>query len=93
MKFLKSVLCSILIISILLPVITIFSVAEANDNNNFEGASDWALEELNEAESLGLVTSKVKKNTSLPITREEFCELAVLFYEKYTGKPAELPQS
>ena len=54
----------------------------------FSGASSWALPELNKAQKYGFITDKIKDNMSGPITREEFAEVAVKLYEKYTGKTA-----
>jgi hypothetical protein len=53
-------------------------------------ASEWAKAELQEAFDNGLVPDILKgKDLTKPITREEFAELAVLLYEKATGKIAE----
>lgn len=47
--------------------------------------SPWALGELEEAEALGLIPESLKGiDLTRPINREEFCELAVLLYEKTT---------
>lgn len=51
--------------------------------------SDWAIPEINNAIKEGLVTDKVTVDFSRPITREEFCELAVKLYENISGKTAE----
>ncbi|MHC1693753.1 MAG: S-layer homology domain-containing protein [Eubacteriales bacterium] len=59
----------------------------------FNGADEWTLPELTQAYELGLTTEKSMQKMSSSITREEFCELAVLFYEKYTGKEAAIPVS
>lgn len=55
----------------------------------FEGASSWAIPELNKAAEYGLITNRIKSNMSANITREEFAEVAVRLYEIYTGKEAE----
>ena len=53
-------------------------------------ASDWALGELNTANNEGLIPEVLKgADLTQPITREEFCELALLLYEKSTGKSVE----
>lgn len=50
-------------------------------------ASPWATEELQAAADAGLIPDILKgKDMTSPITREEFAELAVLLYEKTTGK-------
>ncbi len=54
-----------------------------------EGLSGWAAPEVNKAKDENLVTDKVMAEFPKDITREEFCELAVLLYEKMTGKKAE----
>ncbi|HOS69848.1 MAG TPA: S-layer homology domain-containing protein [Bacillota bacterium] len=56
-----------------------------------EGLSAWAAPVVNEAKDQNLVTDKVLVDFPSPITREEFCELAVLLYEKMTGTEAPLP--
>ena len=52
------------------------------------GVSDWAVPEINNAIQEGLVTDKVTVDFSRPITREEFCELAVKLYEAISGNAA-----
>jgi len=54
----------------------------------YEGASDWAKAELDKAAGYGLITDRIKGDMSGKITREEFAEIAVKLYEKYTGKTA-----
>lgn len=52
-------------------------------------SSAWAVPELKKAEELGLIPSVLSgKDLTKPITREEFCELAVLLYEKVTETAA-----
>lgn len=56
----------------------------------WSAASSWATPELQKAADAGLVPDILKgADMTKPITREEFCELAVLFYEKCTGMTAE----
>lgn len=53
-------------------------------------SSTWAVPELKQADTLGLIPDILAgKDLTKPITREEFCELAVLLYEKVTGTMAE----
>ncbi|NTV90683.1 MAG: S-layer homology domain-containing protein [Clostridiales bacterium] len=53
-------------------------------------SSAWAVPELKKAEELGLIPDILKgADMTKPITREEFSELAVLLYEKVTGKAGE----
>ncbi len=55
----------------------------------WSNASTWATAELQKAEDLGLIPGILKgADMTKPITREEFCELAVLLYEKSTGTAA-----
>ncbi len=55
----------------------------------WSNASTWASEELQNASELGLIPDILKgADMTKPITREEFCELAVLLYEKVTEKSA-----
>jgi len=55
----------------------------------YSGASSWAKPELQTAYDLGLIPDILKgADMTKPITREEFAELAVLLYEKVTGKEA-----
>ncbi|NCB52994.1 MAG: S-layer homology domain-containing protein [Clostridia bacterium] len=55
----------------------------------YSDASTWAEPELKKANELGLIPSILKgADMTKPITREEFCELAVLLYEKVTKKTA-----
>jgi hypothetical protein len=55
----------------------------------YRGASDWAVEELDQAVEYGFITDRIKDDVGGFITREEFAELAVQMYELYTGKQAE----
>jgi len=49
----------------------------------FSYASAWAIEDLNKAAEYGFITERIKNNMAAPITREEFAEIAVRFYEKF----------
>lgn len=53
---------------------------------NFNGASDWAISELESANEDGFITQKIAENMTTDITREEFCEIAVILYDKIGGK-------
>lgn len=55
----------------------------------YKGASTWAIPELDKAAEYGLITDRIKDNMSGNITREEFAEVIVKFYELYTGKKAQ----
>jgi alpha-tubulin suppressor-like RCC1 family protein len=51
--------------------------------------SAWAAPEIEDAKRYGLTTTKVLSNYQTPITREEFCELAVILYEVLSGQKAQ----
>lgn len=55
----------------------------------YSSASPWAEGELDQAAELGFITDSIKGKMNDPITREEFAEVAVNFYEIVTGKEAE----
>lgn len=57
----------------------------------YENLSGWAAPVINEAVNENLTTDKVLVDFPSPITREEFCELAVLLYEKMSGTTAASP--
>ena len=55
----------------------------------WKNASTWATEELQKASELGLIPDTLKgADMTKPITREEFCEIAVKLYEALSGKTA-----
>ncbi|MGE5677942.1 MAG: stalk domain-containing protein [Pseudomonadota bacterium] len=54
----------------------------------YNDASSWAVPELERASTYGFITERMKERMNAPITREEFSELAVVLYEKYTGVKA-----
>lgn len=52
----------------------------------WSAASNWATDELMKANGYGLIPDILKNvDMTKPITREEFCELALVLYEKTTG--------
>lgn len=56
----------------------------------YSDASEWSKPELQRASDLGLIPDILNDaDMTKPITREEFCELAVLLYEKVTSKSTE----
>jgi len=67
-------------------ILTLYGFAEEVP---YKGASPWAVPELDKAAGYGLITDRIKDNMSVPITREEFAEIAVRLYEINTGKAAE----
>lgn len=48
-------------------------------------ASSWAIEELDKAMEYGFITQRISSNMRDIITREEFSEMMVNFYESRTG--------
>lgn len=54
----------------------------------YKNAAAWAIPELDKAQQYGFISDKIKNDMSGPITREEFAEIAVIFYEKTSGKKA-----
>lgn len=66
------------------------NIASIGTEEFYKEASDWAKSELQRANDLGLIPAILKSaDMTKPITREEFCELAVLLYEKVTGQKSE----
>lgn len=68
------------------------NVVTIGSGSFYSDASTWAEVELKKANELGLIPDILKgADMTKPITREEFCELAVLLYEKVkeiTAEPA-----
>ena len=54
--------------------------------------SDWAVPEMNDANTTGLLTPGAAKNFRTPLTRDEFCELVVEMVERTLGRPLPIPQ-
>ena len=68
------------------------TAAETNGYTaGYEGLAPWAAPVVTEAVNENLTTDKVLLDFPSPITREEFCELAVLLYEKMSGTKAATP--
>lgn len=53
--------------------------------------SNWAVEEMNDANTTGLLTAGAAKDFHRPLTRDEFCELIVTMVERTLGKTLEVP--
>ena len=69
------------------------NVVTIGSGSFYSNASTWAEAELKKASELGLIPAILKgADMTKPITREEFCELAVLLYEKVM-KAAAVPAS
>ena len=56
----------------------------------FAAPSSWAKAEVTSAEKRGLVPEFLMTDYQNPITREQFCSMAILLYEKLSGKAAPL---
>lgn len=84
----KRILINILCIFIILSF-SIGMTEAAESSSSYSGASSWAVPELDRAAGYGFITGRIKDNMSSNITREEFAEIAVRFYEVYTGLNAE----
>ena len=52
----------------------------------YQNASPWAVEELDRAVELSLISDRIRDDMKSEITREEFCEVIVRLYELQTGK-------
>lgn len=55
----------------------------------YQGASQWAVPELDKALDYGLITDSIRGKMNASVTREEFAEIAVKLYENGTGDIAE----
>lgn len=56
---------------------------------SYEYSSPGLVSELDQAAKLGFITEKIRGKMNAPITREEFAEVAVNFYQIVTGEKAE----
>jgi hypothetical protein len=57
-------------------------------SNTASSPSTWAKADIEKAKQNDLTTERVMKDYQKPISREEFCELAVNLYEKLSGNTA-----
>jgi hypothetical protein len=73
------------IITVALSTLLIFVLSASAFCQNFNGASDWALVELERAHTDGFITDKIAQDFGQNITREEFCEIAVILYDRLGG--------
>lgn len=55
--------------------------------------SDWFIDEMNDANTNGILTPNVMKDYQRPLTREEFCEMVVVMTERTLGHALALPSS
>lgn len=74
-------------LAVLLLVLAFLLIAIAPvQAGSYQGASQWAVPELDKAVEYGLITDRIRHQMNAPITREEFAEIAVKLYEKGTGQ-------
>lgn len=73
------------LISYALVIVMVLTMAPAGLVFAQSEPSDWAYEEVQRAKANGLVTDPLTADYAKNVTREEFCELVVLLYEKITG--------
>jgi hypothetical protein len=66
--------------------VSLNSTHKNNTPINISTASSWAVSEINEAVSKNLTTPKSTNNFKEFITREEFCEIIMKFYDAMGGK-------
>lgn len=63
-----------------------YSNVSSQNMPEWSNVHPWALTEIQNASDAGLIPDILKgKDLTLPINREEFCELSVLLYETTTG--------
>lgn len=55
--------------------------------------SDWAVPEVSDANTSGLLTPSAAYDFHRPLTRDEFCELVVRMVEQTKGEPLPVPDS
>lgn len=72
------------IISIILALTLLISTS-IYGNDTYPGASGWAVSELAKADADGFITDKIRDDFGANITREEFCEIAVILYDRLGG--------
>ena len=73
-----------LVISLVV-LISLLPVTRAAASHNTPTPSEWARDDVAEANSLGLVPNSISYAYQRNISRAEFCALAVLLYEKVNG--------
>lgn len=79
----RKILSTLLVVALVISVFPVVGLASSNP-------SSWAENEIVKAKAEGLVTDSVTYNYQANITREQFCELVILAYEKITGVRAQV---
>lgn len=62
---------------------------QTDESPDIRTASAWAQAEIQQAWEYGLTTERILSDYQTSITREEFCEVVVLLYEKLSGLAAQ----
>lgn len=73
------------VLSIVLSIVLVFGMGVNAESDTYKGASGWAIAELTMADADGFITEKISQDFSAGITREEFCEIAVVLYDRLGG--------
>ncbi|MDF2891163.1 MAG: hypothetical protein K0R80_1530 [Clostridia bacterium] len=86
-RFTSILLAILMFITISIPSASTYS--DTQEKLVFDGTqSTWAEKELTEAYDYGMTYTTVMQSFQKPITREEFCTLAIKLYEKLSDKKA-----
>jgi hypothetical protein len=80
-KLLSATLALLMLVSVFASIPLTASAAD-----NLDSASTWARENITSALAKGFIPADIQGNYTAPITRQEFCRMAVKFVEYYTGK-------
>jgi hypothetical protein len=73
-------------VTLLLTIILLLGTMSCVYAIDFNGASNWAISELTKANDDGFITDRISADFSQNITREEFCEIAVILYDRLGGR-------
>lgn len=79
-------------VSLLLVAVLLFSVASVTTGATGV-PSNWAAQEVQWASSYGLVSTAASQDYQKNVTRLEFCELAMLLYQKLAGNMPQSPEN
>lgn len=73
---------------LVLSFLMVLGLMSVNAEEEYVNASDWAIAELTKADQDGFITDNVSDDFGRYITREEFCEIAVILYDRLGGSQA-----
>ena len=79
------------IISLILISVMLLAAFPAGTPALARPPQDWAVPEINDANTSGLLTDNAAKDFRRSLTRDEFCELVVLLVEQTLGNPLPVP--